>query len=329
MRDDYEQHRSIDEYGHPFPMGLPLIIMDTHRFVERVLSSTEPGFDVSDSEQEQQPYKKPGLSSFFSEMFLNRQRAYPDYFQPSETVRLFLAIVDTFEPLLAGLRKRNLSLEELHAEQISLYNSLIQEIRKQGVEQEFKRAVLHRAQVANGNFDSATLYVNQLFEMYEKLHVVRVECGVLANEVYILSEDDALMAKYAKECLNNLNNNKRNNRLFADMAGYLWKLEYHPRRGYYFHFIFFFANVSVELSKQLTDRIGQYWVDRITNGRGKYWDCKSLKGKFLSSCIGVVEGNDQHLRDKLRQALFYLTQKDIYLKFGVHCEGKRFRHGEV
>lgn len=137
------------------------------------------------------------------------------------------------------------------------------------------------------------------------------------------------MIKQAKDCLRRLSNNKRNNLLFANIAGFLWKLECHHKHGYYFQFIFFYSDDCGYSSIDLTHQIGQYWVTRLTEGGGGYQNCEESSNEFLSSCIGIVDRTDSESRNKLRQALYYLTMKDQYLRFGKGDAGKRFGRGGV
>lgn len=301
-----------------------------HNFVEKVLSSSETGFEIEKSVSNQIAKIRPTRLSYFYRFMFYRHATYPRYFQASELVRLFYRVVGKREFLLEEYDKEHLPSYQAkdpdHPERpekigADVYNELINALRTASTNSEFRKPVQVRAQAAGKNFDSAVSYVDQLFSKHKSLQIVRLDCSVPA-----VNGDEATV-KFAKECLKKFANNKRNNRLYSSMAGFLWKLEYHPSHGYFFHFMFFFLTDGWDQTPDLARKVGDYWNMRITAGNGEYRNCKESKNKYVSSSIGVINGRDPKARDDLNRALYYMTAKDQYLVVGIYGNGKRFGRG--
>ena len=98
------------------------------------------------------------------------------------------------------------------------------------------------------------------------------------------------------------------------MVGYIWKLEHGPDKGFHYHMMFFFDGSKVREDGTLAKRIGQYWLNVVTNGRGVYYNCNADKSRYKNCGIGMVDHSDNVMRDGLVKAVLYLTKMDLYMK---------------
>lgn len=301
-----------------FPVGS---VSTIHQIVDKIIKTASPGFEVSCQKNGRRLVSCDYSLSLHFQTVSYCRHTYPAYFQPSELTNLFFEIASKAEFFSEEFRNENHPSNQPGKIQADVYNEFIEQIRHAAAAKEFKQRVHKRAYTSTKNFNSAYTYVNELFESHGTLQVVRLNCYLP------WLNDDVAMVKQAKGYLRQFSNNKRNNQLFADMAGFLWKLEFHHKHGYYFHFIFFYPDADGDKHSDLANQIGQYWIARLTKGKGSYQSCAGLLNKFLSSCIGIMEQTDVDSRGQLDQALYYMTMKDQYLRLGGAGEGKRFGRG--
>ena len=138
--------------------------------------------------------------------------------------------------------------------------------------------------------------------------------------------------KQAKKDLKHFLNNKRSNKkLFKHLLGYAWKLEYAPRTGFHYHLFFFFNEKEVRGDVIKAKKIGEYWQNFITEGRGRYFNCNAKKNEYKFLGIGKIHRNDVKLKEGLRIAVEYLTKTDDNnARFmAVEKHGKTFDTGRT
>ena len=77
--------------------------------------------------------------------------------------------------------------------------------------------------------------------------------------------------------------------------------------------------------------MGKYWVDRITNGRGNYWNVNASADhyeKLGSLAIGVISWNDTDKIENLKKYVVgYLCKMDQYFSPKWGLKVKLFRRG--
>ena len=88
------------------------------------------------------------------------------------------------------------------------------------------------------------------------------------------------------------NNWRGKSTLFANLKGYIWKLEWGPGKGIHYHLIFFFDGSQVLKDAYLAQQIGKYWTEVITKGSGLYWNCNASKDQYRELGIGVIRADD-------------------------------------
>ena len=120
--------------------------------------------------------------------------------------------------------------------------------------------------------------------------------------------------------------------LFEHLVGYVWRIECTPRVGYHLHLALFFKGAKVDDSSNLAQRIGEYWRDSITSGRGRFQDVNSdWSADSPHYGIGMINHFDgakrANLRDKVLKYLCKDTQLVQVLPYpGCNLFGTGFAH---
>jgi hypothetical protein len=103
--------------------------------------------------------------------------------------------------------------------------------------------------------------------------------------------------------------------LFRHLIGYVWRIEYAHKAGFHLHLLLAFGGARVRKHEWLADRIGDYWEDDITKGRGRFHNCNSSWDKDdVRYGLGAIEWHDDRLRGNLENhVLPYLSKPDQYV----------------
>lgn len=107
------------------------------------------------------------------------------------------------------------------------------------------------------------------------------------------------------------------------LLGYCWKLEYGLKKGFHYHWLFFFDGASVREDITIGRLIGQTW-EGIAGGAGLYWNCNAFKDKYTDLGIGMVSHSDEKKRLGLCKAVAYLTKPDYHLYLKEQDVGRTF-----
>jgi len=217
-----------------------------------------------------------------------------------------------------------------------LYNQLIERIRQDTRTTEFQKKLYREKERYTRNLKHYTAYTDHLFDaVRSRLIVVRLDLKYRDD----LPQPTSLEQAQA-DIQHLLENRRGNKRLFNDLEGYIWKLEYGYHGMYHFHVILFFNNDHYLNDSHLGERIGRYWVETVTQGRGSYFNCNrpSYKARFESSKrlgIGRIEAGDLEKRNKLKAVVAYLCKSEQQIntvgkaKFRTMARGEMVVAGEV
>lgn len=316
----------IEDNGKPggilgayFNSALPRI----EAFVAAIEASDDDGFEVVPGQHGEDGVRVLELGRSFLE-FNGFLSAWREGFVFSEKVELFFAACKRFE--MEEEYFRYTYQPSMVAPETALWqrcNAFLAYIREQCRSRPFNRRVSDREKNVNHNFESCKAYVERLFECYSRMVIIRVDLGYQTG--FGLIGDFAK----ARKDLDKLLNNRRSNKLFKDMVGYIWKLEYGEKKGFHFHCIFFFNGEHVQKDSYYASMIGKYWVDKITNGTGTMYNCNMQKHKYRHCGIGVVSHSDHEKRDNLLRAIRYLTKKEQFLRIKLPGRYRVFGRGEM
>lgn len=215
---------------------------------------------------------------------------------------------------------------------VDMLNEFINDIRQEAKSQQFKKIINNHERLVRKNTKSLMDYIDYLFSKHSKLLVLRVDFRYEKNNKggAFLTEDE-IYGKYleVKKDREHFFNNKRANGLFDDMVGYVWKLEYTLLTGFHYHMLFFYDGANVREDITWAKKLGEYWADTITVGKGLYYNCNAGKDKYKVRGIGMVNYYDHELREGLKIAAGYLTKPDYYARMIVPKNGRTFGKGEI
>jgi hypothetical protein len=157
------------------------------------------------------------------------------------------------------------------------------------------------------NYKRITHLIGSLFDCHSCLQVLRLDLSYSkADSPWITYET----ARDHREQLCGLFNTHG---LFAHLLGFAWKLEWRPRKGFHYHFLFFFNGHKVQKDVMLASQIGQLWAQQITGGQGSYYNCnRNAENKYKINTCGEIVYNDIHKRKGLNKTAGYLTKCDEY-----------------
>lgn len=210
------------------------------------------------------------------------------------------------------------------------YADFIGALQQEAQKDSFKKDVQRLKHTATEQANSMLSYVDALFRRYSRILVVRLDLGY-RHGVSVLDDQDqpdgrSQSLPLVKDDMERLLNNRRMcKRIFSDMVGYIWKLEYGGRaKGLHYHCFFFFDGSKVREDITRGDMIGEYWRDKITCDDGVYYNCNAQI--YIKRGVGMVEHDDKEKRKVLAKAILYLAKKEQCLRMAVpDVQGKHCR----
>ena len=211
-------------------------------------------------------------------------------------------------------------------------NNVIEQIRLRANSKEFKTMVFNTLRMVKQNEKSLMSYINQLFEHHSKLLVLRIDFGYHKNNQSNRLPIEDIEQHYLQACTDfkHLLDNRRSNKLFEHLLGYVWKLEFSAKKGFHFHTLFFFNGANVRQDITLAQRIGDYWKKTITNNNGLYFNCNAQKDEYKFCGIGMIEYSNTELRTNLEQYVCqYLIKPDYHAKLNAPFIRRTFGKGEI
>jgi len=120
--------------------------------------------------------------------------------------------------------------------------------------------------------------------------------------------------------------------LFKHLVGYVWRIECTPQAGYHLHVALFFHGSWVDDSSNLAQRIGEYWRDSITPGRGRFQNVNRAWNKDSPHYgLGTINHFDVTKRANLSEKVLKYLCKDTQLVqvlpyAGCNLFGSSFAH---
>ncbi len=180
-----------------------------------------------------------------------------------------------------------------------LFNLLVAKLRDRCLSQQTKARARKRRSEAAERAEEYASYVDALLGICTRLVVLRIDFEYRKEFKDLITIQDAIAD------LNRFFNNQPHNSLFAEQLGYIVKLEYGVLKGLHFHLILFFDGSKRDGRKdvQLAQKIGEYWVEVITKGRGSYWNINANKKKYKQRGqlgIGVINSWETNLVENLK-----------------------------
>lgn len=180
-------------------------------------------------------------------------------------------------------------------------NSSIGEIRKIANSKSFKADhEIYRKYMVENSLNIKE-YIRHLVSEYSEFMAFRLVLGLDG------SIDDISKSRYR------LFNNLRSNKMFKDMLGYIWKLEYDHKKkleydhkkGYYFHILFFYDRCIANRTMSIMKDMGEYWYQ--INDESGYYD-------IAEDTDGYIMVNSSNISKFTSVADSYLNKPDYYVR---------------
>lgn len=171
---------------------------------------------------------------------------------------------------------------------------------------------------SRNNYKRLCDLIKTLFECHSRLMVVRVDLGYSEfDSPYI----DYETARYHREQLCLAFNTHA---LFDHLLGYAWKLEWQPKKGFHYHFIFFFDGHQCREDITQARLIGEMWANAMTGGQGRYYNCNlDAEQRYCDNAMGCIDYHNFEKKRGLNWLAKYLTKIDEYAAMLV--KGRTFQ----
>lgn len=275
-------------------------LFDIENFVKQIIATDEPAFKKVELNPFACMWSSLPLASYYSQInfFID---SYQSQFSYSPHIELFYTETFKFLTLHYRFSKNSHTYSDLGRWEVEIFNELICRIRLTAKSLQFKKKVKSRKHNLKRNEVSALFYINNLFERFARLMVVRMDF------FFSNADGDQTSVSAARTYLNRFLNNKRSNSIFKNLVGYLWKLEDGKKKGPHFHFLFFFDG-----SKSCKDAfagmcIGKYWA-RVSEGRGKFFNVNANYKTYLNNNADIGIGMINHFESDKRRGLTYIVK---------------------
>lgn len=190
------------------------------------------------------------------------------------------------------------------------FNQFIEEIYEMTLQRIFKRKLYARMEAFRRGHSSSNGYLDALFERYARLLVLRIDFGFRTENPQLPHTVGLLDAQ---EHLSRFLNNKRGKKLYTNLKGYIWRLEYGKEKGYHFHLFFLFDGSKAHKDEYLANEIGADWI-KITSGKGIYHNCNAHKQRYKRLGIGMISHDEEEKRRNLLEVLAYMHKEDQTLR---------------
>lgn len=142
--------------------------------------------------------------------------------------------------------------------------------------------------------NSVVSYLDKLHDKSSKLLVIRLDFGYTKEH-----SKDVGLADIKRDAKHLLNNRRGNHELFKHQVGYVIKFENTQEKGPHIHALLAYDGQHVQKDAYLADKVGRYWNEKITDGKGVYHNCNRDKGRYNQCGIGMIDYTDTEKRAAL------------------------------
>lgn len=208
-----------------------------------------------------------------------------------------------------GMKKAVRSRHDVDMKYAEVMNLIVETIRKLAGEDWFMRAESDRRYQSSQNGLKAAQYVAAVLNHYARTEVVRLDFGYVGGASAMVTIDRAWAD--LGDFLQLLDWHP----YFEHMTGYMWSIEQGEDKGFHMHLVFFFNGSEVCRDIVKGNLIGQeLWVDRITLGRGTYYNCNMHKDRYVDTVgIGTINRHDSKKCMNAIRCLQYLPKGGEFL----------------
>lgn len=204
-----------------------------------------------------------------------------------------------------------------------MLNHLVTEYRDEVNKSAFRQDLRKYQRNSIKNLKGVTNYIQHLFNNHARLLVLRLDLS------WAKMHSGCITPEIAKQQRQQLLRNMKRKRLFKNVLGMVWKLEYGPDRGFHYHTLFFLDGNKARSDISICKQFGEYWTSVITEGKGTYFNCNAQPERYVKSGIGMVKHDDIVKQEGLQCAVGYLTKIDTFARLALPGNMRTFGRGEV
>lgn len=217
-----------------------------------------------------------------------------------------------------------LELWNITPHEADVINSWLRQFRTEVKSVSHKRKLRSFQRAASKNLAGALAYVDHLFEHHSRLLVMRVDLSYQK----VIVKNNVVSADMTRLHRKRLFKRVQSHPLFQHCLGYIWKLEYGQYKGFHYHTCFFFDGSKVRGDVTLARRIGEFWRNEITEGKGLYFNCNAIANSYAQSGIGDIHYTNQAKRGTLQKIITYITKVDTAVRLSLPQGARTFGRGE-
>lgn len=230
------------------------------------------------------------------------------YYRPSPHATRFLNAFGQNAYLHEAGFYRPPSLSRQAAEQVVAdLNQRLESWYQCMMQPDFTRECNRNRRNSRNNHQSLCDLMEALFDCHSRLMAVRVDLGYgELDSPYI----DYETARHHREqfCRTFYTHD-----LFRYLLGHAWKLEWQPKKGFHYHFIFFFDGHQCRKDITQARLIGELWRQTITGDQGVYYNCNlDAERRYHYNAMGRIDYHDFQKKRGLFEVARYLTKIDEY-----------------
>lgn len=198
------------------------------------------------------------------------------------------------------------------------FNDFIDELRKNGKGQAYRNEQKKRRKQAADNHRSLTKYISALLDEdhYGRLAIFELDLAYINDRQNLVTIDVA--SAHRERFLGNRHHNK----IFNNLVGYAWGLQYAASKGGYYQHFFMFFDCETQPDISWPDAIGaitDYWRDVITDGKGRglKFDKVLCKDSY-SGAFTINRGETAVIDGLIERAALYITQKEMFFSLQAY-----------
>lgn len=228
------------------------------------------------------------------------------------------------------LRKDYATTDDEKTRFVEQINEFINSLREEINSSSFVSKLKKRNRSANKNSLALSRYIDALFAKHSRLLVIRIDLSYkkdLPSKAFPIEKQYEEVKRHRVDFFRKM---RSHDKLFKNLKGFAWKLEYGYQKGFHYHILLFFDGARSREDISLAQAIGEYWTGIITKGNGLYYNCNAIKERYKSRGIGMINHYDKDLIENLRKAVVtYMTKIDAYLRIITPKKDKSFGKGNM
>jgi len=331
-----------EESNGKFSVGDSLTLCNAMKRLERFLDAypsqafsawLPPGETLLSIKNRRQAVLHPELSSLPA--FVRVAKSLPNECCYSPGIEIFRSCVEEFltslDPFDFGCICHNpcgYSKYEFYVSFAKAINLFAETLYQRLSAPETRKKILDQRRSIERNITASSLYITRQFDSCARLLVLRLDLGYKkgARPDFATAEGD--LARFFA--------NRRHNRLFLGLRGYVVKVEFGIDHGIHFHLLLFFDGSirAKHADAYLCEQLGEYWNNTVTKRRGRYWNgnSKTEKEKYAvlkALAVGKIHATDEHTRSNILKVIKYFCKKEQFFKPKTSPKAKLLRKGAM